>query len=532
MDGSICQKFKHEMLEKYQRDFIFCYGDETFEIKRKVFNARFNPEKEDEQPCIVAECKTAKEVADCIEFAKAQGIGLRVKSGGHNHAGWSTGKDTLVIHLAKNTNDIEIINEGSEAYIYPGSCLGRVYKKLQEIDKTIPGGVCKFVNVGGLTQGGGWGLSVRKLGLTIDSLLAAEIVVPNKKGEKPQLLTVNAKDNADLFWAIRGGGGGNFGVVTKFRFKLSDLSDMSEKVHVFRINWSKDQMVPIIKAWINFQNDTTYPEYNNLSSFLRLSTVGQQKTKAYNATEIECNTAALMVGMFYGTKQALMDILRNQFFKHAQPVCEQYRHTSLQTAHSLIMGLPDKSHMDAENDAQEEPSHPWFSYFHMFARSFALHDSNQIHEKPVPHKVTSTFPKDNFGDQAIEDLANFVNETTNFDHEQVSTYVSLHALGGKVAELTNDDTAFAFRDKKFILQPQAWWKDKHDPHEGEYINWIRQARNTMASYTEGAFVNFADFDLPAELYYGKNFERLKQIKAAYDPDNYLSYHNSIPPAGN
>ena len=511
MNESICEDFKQNMCRKYKRGIIFCCEDKIFNIKRKVFNARFNPDSEAEQPIIVAECQEADEVVDCIEFAKKHDIALKVKSGGHNHAGWSTGKGTLVIHLANNINDIDITSD-SKAWVYPGSRLGNVYKALQNKGKTIPGGVCKFVNVGGLTQGGGWGLSVRKFGLTIDSLVEAEIVVAGNKGEKAHTLKVNAHENNELFWAIRGGGGGNFGVVTKFLFNLSDIGN---KVHIFRINWSKDQMAEVIKAWVKFHNAN---QHHDLSSFLRLSVTGEPKTAAYNATEIECDSAVLMVGMYYGTKPDLMDILKKHFFNYAHPICEQYRHTNCQTAQSLLMGFADDSQMDSENTEHEKTDF-----------SFSLHFGDEAHETPKPHKVTSAFPTDNFGDDAIRALSNFVQESHVFD--KARTYISLHALGGKVAKLSNKDTAFAFRQKKFMLQAQAWWKDKNDKHADKYMCWIEKARFTLKSYTKGAFVNFPDLDVPVAEYYGENFKLLKKIKLKYDPDNHFNYPGSIPPEG-
>lgn len=518
MDQAICRQFKTQMLNKHGRDFVFCRDDATFDTKQQIFNARFNHQEKEKQPVLVAECANAEEVVDCVDFAKEQGIPIRVKSGGHNHAGWSTGESAMIIHLAKNVHDIELINGNKQAWIYPGSRLGNVYKRLQEDNKTIPGGVCKFVNVGGLTQGGGWGLSVRKLGLTIDSLVEAEIVVAGGKDEKARVVTVNATDqgnNSDLFWAIRGGGGGNFGVVTKFLFNLSDLD---KKAHVFRIHWSKEYMKEIVGAWIDFHKAD---EHDGLSTFLRLSVPTSKQNKAvFNATEAECNSAVLMVGMYYGTKDDLMTILRDQFFSKAAPECEQYRHTTFKTAQSLLMGFSDDSQLDIEDDQLDKAKKD---------DSFALHHGSEATEKAVPHKVTSMFPKDDFGEDAINALLGFVQKTHDFP-TNARTYVSLHAMGGKVAEVDEADTAFAFRKKPFIIQPQAWWEKLDDRHTSDYLDWINDCRVAMANYTEGAFVNFPDLNLDTEAYYGKeHYEKLQRIKGMYDPDNHFNYPKGIPP---
>ena len=123
--------------------------------------------------------------------------------------------------------------------------LGEVYKALEQKNKTIPGGGCMNVNVGGLTQGGGWGMNSRKDGLTCDNILAVEVVLASG-----DIVQASNDNHPDLFWAIRGGGGGNFGVVTRFLFKLQNISP---EICIFRFSWKHDQMEKAIATFLEKQ---------------------------------------------------------------------------------------------------------------------------------------------------------------------------------------------------------------------------------------------------------------------------------------
>jgi len=194
-----------------------------YQAARTISNSRFNL-----FPSGIAFCKTVQHIQYCVNFVRDNKIAFRIRSGGHQHEGMCSGNEILIIDLSE-INQIEYADKQGNpdthhhkdfAWIPVGKKLENVYNELEEHWKTIPGGGCQSVNVGGLTQGGGWGTSIRKYGLTCDNIIKAEMVLANGALVYPSIDTL-----PDLFRALRGGGGGNFGVVSRFLFKISPYDD-------------------------------------------------------------------------------------------------------------------------------------------------------------------------------------------------------------------------------------------------------------------------------------------------------------------
>src|SRR5690606_9756418 len=154
-------------------------------------------------------CKTPQDVRECIDFARLSKTPIHMRSGGHSYAGWSTGPG-LVIDVSR-MNQVRVDAGSTIATIGAGAKLIDVYDGLAAQGRTLPGGSCPTVGIAGLTLGGGISMLGRAYGMTCDNLLEAEIVTANGK-----ILTCDAKRHPDLFWACRGGGGGNFGIATSF----------------------------------------------------------------------------------------------------------------------------------------------------------------------------------------------------------------------------------------------------------------------------------------------------------------------------
>jgi len=159
----------------------------------------------------------------------------------------------------------------------------------------------------------------------------------------------------------------------------------------------------------------------------------------------------------------------------------------------------------------------------------------------LPHKVSSAFPRGDIA-QLSQKIIDFVDKHQNFD--KAATYLSIHSLGGKIKQISADSSSFFYRDKEFLLQFQAWWQRPNDEKSEDYINWIRNFRQELdkAGCIEGAFINFPDQTIvePSgdekadkirllRYYYGNNLDRLREIKAKYDPHNFFSFGMSIPP---
>lgn len=217
-----------------------------YEAARQISNQRF-----DFRPSGIAYCKNAEHVQMCINFCRENNIPFRVCSGGHQHEGMSSGDNVLIIALSE-IYEIKYDTTKTTAWIpVVGKQLQNVYDELETHDRIIPGGGCQSVNVGGLTHGGGWGLSTRHLGMTCDNVLAAKMVLANGN-----IIEATADNEyKDLFWAIRGGGGGNFGIVTHFKFKLSKLNG---KVTNFTFVFDGHAR-EVAKAWVKMHLSKDVP---------------------------------------------------------------------------------------------------------------------------------------------------------------------------------------------------------------------------------------------------------------------------------
>ena len=218
---------------------VFKPSDPGFADVAHVFNTRFDHVL----PDAVARPINSPDVRDAIRFTVAHGVAVRARSGGHSYAGYSTLAGGVGLDLRK-LNWVNFDSTAGTATIGAGAQLIDVYAGLAKHGATLPGGTCPSVGVAGVTLGGGFGLASRHLGLTVDSLLAVKIVTADG-----QLRTVDQATDGDLLWALKGGGGGNFGVVTEFVFRAHPMPSTST---CFQIGWpwsSADEAIATWQSW-------------------------------------------------------------------------------------------------------------------------------------------------------------------------------------------------------------------------------------------------------------------------------------------
>lgn len=208
-------------------------GDRDFTAARKLFNPRFDVVR----PAAVAYCAGPGDIAECLSFARRNGIPVAVRSGGHSYAGWSSGKGRLVIDVQKMA---AVQASGRRATVGAGAKLIDVYAGLAARKRTIPAGSCPTVGISGLTLGGGIGAVARAYGLTCDSLTGAAVVTADGK-----LREATEDSDADLFWALRGGGGGNFGVVTSLDFR----TQVAPTCQTFFLSWPWSRAAAVVREW-------------------------------------------------------------------------------------------------------------------------------------------------------------------------------------------------------------------------------------------------------------------------------------------
>ena len=209
-------------------------GDPAYEGARQSFNARFS-----RFPTAIVVCDNTSDVQNAIRWARQEGIPLRARSGGHSYEAFSVVDNGLVIDVG-GLDEVAVDLSRGEAVVGAGVRLLDLYRRLWEHGVTIPGGTCPGIGIAGLTLGGGIGFLSRQYGLTCDNLLAVDLV--DADGEA---LRASEHEHADLFWALRGGGGGNFAVATAFTFRVHPIADVA----TCSVSWPWDDVAEVLDAW-------------------------------------------------------------------------------------------------------------------------------------------------------------------------------------------------------------------------------------------------------------------------------------------
>jgi len=220
---------------------------------------------DDRRPAAIALCETEADVQRCVEFAATQGMPVAARSGGHSYAGYSTPDGGLIIDVSA-LDQVEVRDDGT-AVVGAGARLAGVYAGIGRAGRMLSAGTCPSVGIAGLTLGGGIGVLGRKLGLTCDQLIAARMVTADGV-----LRTVSASEEPDLFWALRGTGAGNFGVVTEFTFRTTP----AEPLTLWSLDYTADRRPQILHAWQEWQHELPDEMWSmcRVSTALDVSQVG------------------------------------------------------------------------------------------------------------------------------------------------------------------------------------------------------------------------------------------------------------------
>ena len=257
--------------------------DFEYEEERKGWNRAI-----EKYPLVIVYCECEEDIRNAIIFAKTNSLSVRIRSGRHHYEGYSTGNDIVVIDVSK-MNKIYIDEENSKIKIQGGVKNRELYEVTGKRRYPFPGGGCPTVGVVGFTLGGGWGYSSRLLGLGCDRLVEVELI--NCNGE---LVICNKEENEDLFWALRGCGGGNFGIVTSMTFNLPSKVENVTLVNIDFTNIDIEENIDLIEKW-----QELYKTLDKRANF---------KLVSYNC--LERGRGAKIVGLIYGDKKLANDILR------------------------------------------------------------------------------------------------------------------------------------------------------------------------------------------------------------------------------
>lgn len=446
---------------------MFDYSNLTGEVITKE-SFSYKEEKQswnraiERSPLVIIKCQDKNDVKNAIAWARMNGLEIRIRSGGHHYEGFSTGDDVAIIDVSKMNNII--VNEEKGIVTIQGGVRNReLYETLGNLGYPFPGGGCPTVGVCGLTLGGGWGYSSRLLGLAADNLLEVELV--DYKGE---IIISNDVNNKELFWALRGAGNGNFGVVTSMTFKLPEKIKMATLIDIDYMKLETHEIIRAFEVWTNI--------YKDLDRRINL------KLGIYNS-EIK-GKGVKISGLFYGNKNEANAIL--------EPFMNIFK-----------IGVFN------------------LDYMTILEANRIIQDSHPPYEK---YKSTGRFVYKEFNRNEMENILNLVR-----DRAEGATYtaVSLYGLGGAVSDKDKNESAFYYRDARFILGFQSVWEDSKYANKNR--EWLAEKLMVIKSLTVGAYINFpfAELEDYEKEYYGENIEKLKEVKIEYDPYNVFSFPQGI-----
>lgn len=431
--------------------------DFEYEESRKMWNRAI-----EKYPLVIVYCYNEDDIRNAISFAKHNKLNVRIRSGRHHYEGYSNGNDDIVIDVSR-MNKIYIDEENKLISIEAGVRNRELYEVTGKKGYPFPGGGCPTVGVVGFTLGGGWGYSARYLGLGCDSLVEAKVM--NFKGE---ILVCNESCNEELFWALRGCGGGNFGIVTSMTFKLPKKVEMVTLIEIDFPNIDINECESLIKAW--------QEKYNGLDNRINF------KLALYNSKEK--GLGVKIIGLLYGSKSEANELLK--------PIKD--------IVSSGVYSLRYMSVLEANREIQD--SHPEYEKY----------------------KSTGRFV---YRDYSDEEILNLIKIVQSMPDNSTYTAITFYGLGGAVKNIGKNDTAFYHRNAKFILGFQSVWEEqKYAPVNRE---WLLENLQYIKTITEGSFVNFpcAELDSYGEEYYGENAKILTRIKEKYDIVDFFNFEQDI-----
>jgi FAD binding domain/Berberine and berberine like len=426
----------------------------------------------DRRPACIARCAGVADVVAAVRFARERDLEVAVRGGGHNVAGTAVCDDGVVIDLSA-MRSVWIDPAGRTAWVQGGALWGDVDHETQAHGLATTGGIIGHTGVAGLTLGGGIGFLMRRHGLAVDNLLAAEVVTADGS-----IVRASADEHPDLFWALRGGGG-NFGVVTSFRFALHPLGPTVMAGPVF---WAADDTTEMLRFYRDFAAEAP----DELGSVVRLGTVPPlpsipERLHWRPAIAVICCYA----GAVEDGERAMLALRR-----FGTP---------------LVDLLAPSRYAAFQRGMDDTVPHGWHYYW----------------------KATSLA---GLSDEAIAVIAGHA-----YAARSPRSYAAIFHMGGAVARVPRGATAYAGRDLAHnIVIDAVWLPDESGEHAAAETAWARRFLHALEPHSPGGvYVNFLDSDDGAgrvrAAYGDRTYGRLAGVKAEYDPDNAFHHNKNIQP---
>ena len=422
----------------------------------------------DKRPAVIARCAGSADVMASVRFARQNNLPIAVRGGGHNVAGTSVCDGGIVIDLAP-MRDVRVDRSRSVVRVGGGSLLGDVDHEAQAFGMAVPVGVVPATGIGGLSLHGGLGFLTRKYGLTADNLVSADVVTA--QGE---LITADENTHQDLLWALKGGGG-NFGVVTSFEFQCHPVGP---QVWFLLTHYPAARAREVIEAFRSFMPGA--PE-----EFMAMAIYWNAPEEASIPEEHWGSPVVTLVGCWCG------------------PVEEGERIT--QPLREITTPVADLSGPMPYREVQRLFEHDYPDGLRYYWKAMYVQD---------------------LSDDAIELFCDAGGERPT-----PVTTVELWALGGAMARVRPEETAFFHREAPFLFNIEANWEDPATDEAN--ISWVRKRYQEAMRFSQGGtYLNFGGFLEEGEKMlvksFGTNYQRIKEVKAQYDPENIFHHNLRIP----
>ena len=448
------------------RGDVLASDHDAYDDARAVWNGSV-----DRRPRLIARCRGTADVAAAVRFARDHDLEIAVRGGGHNVAGTAVCDGGIVIDLSA-MRAVSVDPVERTALVQGGALWGDVDHETQAHGLATTGGIVGHTGVGGLSLGGGIGWLMRKHGLTVDNLVEAEVVTA-----QGDIIRVSADRHPDLFWALRGGGG-NFGVVSSFRFALHPVGPIVMAGPVF---WAAEDTTDVLRFYREFAADAP----DELGNVVRLGTIPPLPVVS---EELHFRPAVAVASCYAG------------------PVEEGERAVrALREFGTPLVDLVGPTlYVDHQGGIDDTVPHGWHYYWK--ATNLAGLSDNVI-DIVAEHAYGITSPR---------------------------SYAAMFHMGGAVARVARDATAYPDRDVEHnIVIDAAWLPEQDEAVRAPETAWARAFLDALQAHRAGVYVNFLDFDDDTsrvrEAYGDDTHRRLAEVKAKYDPENVFHNNKNIQP---
>lgn len=460
-------------LASQTRGRLITQGQSGYVAASHVYNTRYDSVR----PLAILKAASESDVQAAVKWAATNDIPITARSGGHSYGGYSTIQNGLVVDLS-NFNSITSDRSGPTARVGAGTQLINMYSALAKRGLTVPGGSCPSVCVGGLALGGGVGLAARRFGTTSDNILSARVVTADGR-----VRTADARRDADLYWACRGGGGGNFGIVTSFRFQAHAVGSAT----YFFVDFDWSDAASVITAWQRWAPNAT----DDIYSILSLQTgSGSPSVRVF--------------GQYFGSEAGARNQLRG-LTRSVTPTgisvgTEPYIDLMLRWAGCADISLA-ACHTQGTSPGGTLPRSAFFAKSAYVA-------------KPMNSTGARSF---------VQQI-----ERRQSQSASGSGAFLMDSYGGQLNEPSPTATAFVHRNMVCSIQYLTYWTSSATQNQS--IAWLQGAYSATRPYTSAqAYQNYIDPTLASwqQAYYAQNLPRLRSVKRKYDPDDVFRFKQGI-----